>query len=151
MKKLLFPFLLFLTTFCFQPLLAQQPNAEYIGAKAKLGKYKAAYTLTTNDDKHIIHLLKNMQNALSDPRLKGKLKLELIVYSEGYKIYEKTGPYEAQLKQLLDMGVILTQCENSIIARKIDKKTLFPFISYVPSAQGEIIIRGADKWVIIQP
>lgn len=151
MKKLSILFFILLTTLCIQPLFAQQQNAEYAGAKAKLSKYKAAYTLTTSDDKHITHLLKNIQNALLDPRLKGKLKLELIVYSEGYKIYEKTGPYEKQLKELQDKGLILTQCENSIKARNIDKNTLFPFISYVPSAQGEIIIRGADQWVIIQP
>ena len=151
MRKLLLPILFILTIVCTQSLFAQQQNDLYTGAKAKLSKYNAAYTLTTSDDKHIIHLLKNMKNALLDPRLKGKLKLELIVYSEGYKIYEKAGPYEEQLKELKDMGVILTQCENSIIVRKIDKKTLFPFVSYVPSAQGEIIIRGADKWVIIQP
>ena len=151
MRKLLLPILFILTILCTQSLFAQQQNDVYTGAKPKLSKYKAAYTLTTSDDKHIIHLLKNMKNALLDPRLKGKLKLELIVYSEGYKIYEKKGPYEELLKELLNMGVILTQCENSIIVRKIDKNTLFPFVSYVPSAQGEIIIRGADKWVIIQP
>lgn len=151
MKKLLFPILIFLATLCTQSLFAQQQNLEYTGAKAKLSKYKAVYTLTSSDDKHIAHLLKNMQSALLDPRLKGKIKLELVVYSDGVRIYEKTGPFEVQLKELQKAGVILAQCENSIIARHIDKNTLFSFISYVPSAQGEIIIRGADKWVIIQP
>ncbi len=92
-----------------------------------------------------------MRNALLDPRLKGKLKLELIAYGDGFRVYQKAGPFEAQLKELREMGVILAECENTMIARKTDKNTLFPFVSYVPSANGEIIIRGADKWVVIQP
>ncbi len=155
MKRLLLPILFSLTTLCSLPLLAQQKqlqqNDEFTGAKPKLSKYKAIYVLSSNDEKHVTHLLKNMRNALLDPRLKGKLKLELVVYGEGFSVYNKTGPYEEQLKELKKMGVILAQCQNSIIARKIDTTTLFPFISYVPSAQGEIIIRGADKWVVIQP
>lgn len=143
--------LLFTTTLFAQPLFAQEPNGEYTGAKAKLSKYKALYALNSGDEKHIDHVLKNMMNALLDPRLKGKVKLELVVFGEGYKVYEKTGPFEAKLKELQKMGVILAQCENSIKARNIDKNTLFPFIGYVPSANGEIIIRGADKWVVLQP
>lgn len=151
MKKSLLPILLFLTSICTLPLFAQQQNDEYTGAKAKLKKYKALYVLSSNNDKDITHLLKNMRNALLDPRLKGKLKLELIAYGDGFRVYEKAGPFEAQLKELKEMGVILAECENTMIARHIDKNTLFPFISYVPSANGEIIIRGADKWVVVQP
>ena len=86
MKKSIFPILLLLTTICTLPLFAQQPNDEYTGAKAKLKKYKALYVLSSNDDKEIAHLLKNMRNALLDPRLKEKLKLELIAYGDGFRV-----------------------------------------------------------------
>ncbi len=156
MKRFLIPILFSLFTFCatlplFAQQLKEQQNKEFTGANPKLSKYKVLYVLSSNDEKHVTHLLKNMRNALSDPRLKGKLELELVVFGEGFSVYNKTGPYEAQLKELKELGVILAQCQNSITARNIDKATLFPFISYVPSAQGEIIIRAADKWVVIQP
>ena len=68
---------------------------------------------------------------------------------DGVKVYDKTGPFESRLKDLLQKGVILAQCENTLRERKIDKNTLFPFISYVPSGNGEIIIRHYEGWAIV--
>ncbi len=151
MKKSLLPILILLTTLCNKPLFAQQQNDEYTGAKANLRHYKALYVLNTNDDKRIDYILRKMQNAFLDPRLKGKLSLELIAYGDGVRVFEKNSPFEKQLKELKKMGVILAECENTVMARHIDKNTLFPFTSYVPSATGEIIIRGSDEWVVMQP
>jgi intracellular sulfur oxidation DsrE/DsrF family protein len=75
----------------------------------------------------------------------------LVVYGSGVKVFEKNGPYENVLKSLKARGVIIAQCENTIRKRHIDKATLFPFISYVPSATGEIIIRGSEGWTIVYP
>ncbi|MES2418280.1 MAG: DsrE family protein [Bacteroidota bacterium] len=151
MKKSLLPILIFFITLCGPPLFAQQHKDEFTGAKAHLKSYKALYVLNNGDEKHINGTLRNMRNALADPRLKGKLTLELIAFGDGVKVYDKIGPFEAQLQELQKKGVILAQCENTLRERHIDKSTLFPFISYVPSGNGEIIIRGADGWVIVHP
>lgn len=134
-----------------QPLFAQQQKEEFTGAKARLKGYKALYVLNNGEEKHINSTLRNIRNVLADPRLKGKLILELIVFGDGVKVYDKAGPFEAQLVELQKQGLLLAQCENTLRERKIDKNTLFPFISFVPSGNGEIIIRGADKWVIVHP
>ncbi|MBB2144306.1 hypothetical protein GM921_02300 [Pedobacter sp. LMG 31464] len=124
---------------------------EFTGAKADKKHYKALYVLNNSEDKKITGTLRNIKNALEDPRLKGKLEVELIVFGDGVAVYYKNGKYQETLLALAKQGVILAQCENTIKERKIDKKELFDFIHYVPSGNGEIIIRSAQGWAIVHP
>jgi intracellular sulfur oxidation DsrE/DsrF family protein len=131
---------------------AQQTDpAAFTGATAKFKNYNALYILNSNDDKKISGILRNIANALEDPRLKGKLHVELIAFGDGVAVYMKSGTYEQALKDLQAKGVILAQCSNTIKERKIDKNDLFPFISYVPSGNGEIIIRQYQGWAVVHP
>ncbi|HTM92012.1 MAG TPA: DsrE family protein [Flavisolibacter sp.] len=131
----------------------KQPNqpTAFTGAEAKLDGYKALYIINSSDDKRVKGALRNIKNALEDPRLKGKLEVELIVFSDGVEIYKKGSPYEETLLLLKDKGVVLAQCENTIKERKIDKSDLYPFISYVPTGNGEIILRHYEGWAIVHP
>jgi intracellular sulfur oxidation DsrE/DsrF family protein len=130
---------------------AQSDPTAFTGASAKLKHYDALYILNSGDEKKIKGTLRNLDNALEDPRLKGKLHVELIVFGDGVAVYMKNGPYEPTLSALLAKGVILAQCNNTIRERKIDKNDLFPFISYVPSGNGEIIIRQYEGWAVVHP
>lgn len=135
------------------PLFAQTAAHldSFQGAKATKKHYKALYVLNSGEEKKIAGIIRNINNALNDQRLKGKLEIELIVFGEGVAAYYKTGKFQEPLKDLSQKGVILAQCENTLRERKIDKKDLFDFISYVPSGNGEIIIRSAQGWVIVHP
>lgn len=148
MKKLSILFAIILV-YLVKPVIAQQHP--FTGARATLKSYKALYVLNNGDEKKITGTLRNIKNALADPRLKGKLSVELIAFGDGVKVYEKTGPFEQTLKDLQAKGVLLAQCENTVRERHIDKSTLFPFISYVPSGNGEIIIRHYQGWAIVHP
>ncbi|GAC1310132.1 MAG: hypothetical protein NVSMB24_26770 [Mucilaginibacter sp.] len=130
---------------------AQSNPAELNGAVATQSHYKALYYLDDADPKKIKGTLRNIDNALEDVRLKGKVEIELVAFSDGIAVYDKSGPYEAALLALQKKGVILAQCNNTVMERHIDKATLFPFISYVPSGNGEIIIRQAEGWATIHP
>jgi intracellular sulfur oxidation DsrE/DsrF family protein len=121
------------------------------GATASLEEYKAVYILNSGEEKKITGTLRNIRNALEDPRLKGKLKIELVVFGDGVKVYDKTGPFGGALKELHKSGVILAQCENTLRERKISKASLYPFLTYVPSGNGEVIIRHHEGWAIIHP
>lgn len=125
--------------------------AEYTGAVADKAEYKVVYQLDSDDPKLIKQTLKNMKNALEDPRLKGKLQMELVAYGGGTDVYRKTQPYEADLQALRDKGVIMAQCLNTMKQRNISKEELFPFVSYVPTGNGELIIRQAQGWAIVHP
>ena len=122
------------------------------GAEATKSKYRAVYQLNTADTSVISHALANIQNALNDPRLKGKLDMELVVYGGANILYRKDNPqYEKTLQNLQKQGVILAMCENTMRVRKIKRDDLFPFVSYVPTANGELIIRQEEGWAVIRP
>ena len=125
--------------------------ASYAGAPATKGHYRAVYQLDSNDPKLITQTLHNMKNALEDPRLKGKLELELVVFSGGTVVFRKDQPYEADVLYLQQAGVVLAQCANSMKAYKLTKEDLLPYISIVPTGNGELIIRQTEGWVLVHP
>ena len=151
MTKLTYLFALALLAIA--PAMAQtSETGAFHGAEATKSKYRAVYQLNTADTSIISHALANIQNALNDPRLKGKLDMELVVYGGANILYRKDHPqYEKQLQDLQKQGVILAMCENTMRMRKIKREELFPFVSYVPTANGELIIRQEDGWAVIRP
>ena len=126
-------------------------HASFHGAVANLKAYKALYILNNSDEKKIKGTLRNINNALQDPRLKGKLQVELVVFGDGVEVFKKSNLYDTALTDLQKKGVLLAQCENTIRERKISKDELWPFISYVPSGNGEIIIRQFQGWATVHP
>ena len=73
---------------------------EFTGAEAKLKSYKAIYQLDSNDPKIIEKAIRNINNALDDPRLQGKLQIELITFSGGTEAYLKSSSkFEEPLKK----------------------------------------------------
>ncbi|GAA4145634.1 hypothetical protein GCM10022216_29750 [Sphingobacterium kyonggiense] len=128
-----------------------QKNAEFVGATTHLKQYKAIYQLDSNQPDVVKKAFRNINNVLNDPRLKGKLQLELITFSGGTEVMLKDSPYEKDLKKLIDQGVIVAQCNNSLQERNLVKDQLYDFIGYVPSGNGELVIRAAEGWVIVKP
>jgi uncharacterized protein len=150
MKK--YTFILFAITFlAFAKPAHAQTDTTLTGATAKLSHYDALYVLNSGDEHKIDATLRFLSNALDDRRLKGKLHIELIAYSSGVKVYMKNGPYEKQLKELYDKGVTLAECNNTMHAMGLNRNELFPFVVYVPSGNGEVILRHYDGWAIVQP
>ena len=151
MKKI--TMLLFLALICFSSKSFSQTlkPGNFHGAKADLDSYKALYILDESNEKKMKGVLRNINNALDDPRLKGKLQVELVAFGDGVEIFKKSNHFDTLLLALQKRGVILAQCENTIRERKISKDELWPFISYVPSGNGEIIIRHYEGWATVHP
>lgn len=150
MKNLVKYFVIILAVASIETASAQS-NADFKGATASLPHYKALYFVDDTASAKIGMTLRNINNAIDDPRLKGKVEVELVAFAGGYTMFLKSGKYESQLKALQAKGVVLAECENTIRERKVDKATLFDFIGYVPSGNGEIIIRGNEGWTIVHP
>lgn len=129
---------------------AQQTPA-FHGAQAHKKHYNALYILNSGDTKHISGTLRNISNALSDPRLKDKLTIELVAFGDGVAVFEKNNVFDSTLQVLKNKGVILAQCENTVHERHIEKSQLLDYISYVPSGNGEIIIRQQEGWSTVHP
>lgn len=165
MKKIKFPTLLWTISLLFLPgmVLSQdagiaqtttpllQNPATFTGARASLDSYKALYVVNSSDEKRVKAALRNIRNALNDPRLKGKLEVELIAFGDGVEIYKRGSAYRTALEDLKGEGVILAQCENTLRERGISKSELYSFISFVPSGNGEIIIRQHQGWAVVYP
>ena len=128
-----------------------QKNAAFMGAKATRKTYHAIYQSDKNDPKVIEKTIRNINNALNDPRLSGKIQIELIAFSGGTDAFIKGGKYEEDLKALVEKGVIIAQCNNTLHERKISRDQLYDFIAIVPSGNGELIIRQAEGWAGIKP
>ena len=123
----------------------------FTGAKAVKPEYKVIFQLDSAKPSTIKKTLGNVRNVLEDPRLTGKVKVEFLANSMGYKVYLKGNPYKKALLALQARGVILAQCSNTLRELKVNKKTLYPFISFVPSAVGELTIREGNGWAYIHP
>ena len=151
MKKI--PFLLFVLVVCLstQGFSQSASPSDFHGAEATLKSYKALYILDQSDEKKMKMVLRNINNALEDPRLKSKLEVELVAFADGVELFKKSNHLDTLLTNLQKKGVILAQCENTIRERKISKEELWPFISYVPSGNGEIIIRQYQGWATVHP
>ncbi|RAJ75635.1 hypothetical protein CLV59_109249 [Chitinophaga dinghuensis] len=152
MKKLISLLALYcLTTGVSQAQDKLSQNKSFHGAVATAKSYKAIYQLDTNAPERIEKAIRNINNLLDDPRLKGKIQVELIAFSKGADAYLKTSGFEEKLIALINRGVIVAECENTLRERKIDKDQLYDFIAYVPSANGELVIRAAAGWSIVKP
>jgi len=116
-------------------------NKDFTCAKATKKAYHAIYQLDNNDTKVIEKTLRNINNALKDSKLAGKITIELIAFAGGTEAYLKGGKYEDDLKALVLKGVIVAQRNNSPIEKKITRDQLYDFIAVVPSGNGELIIR----------
>ena len=123
----------------------------FAGAQATHDHYGAIFQIDAGGQGAIKKTLNNIENLLHDPRLKGKLTVELIANAQGFDVYVKNNGFEDKLKELQKQGVILAQCSNTLRELKVDRKDLYPFISIVPSGMGEITLREAQGWAYIHP
>jgi len=130
---------------------ALENNKAFTGARATKKMYHAIYQLDNADEKIIDKAIRNINNALNDPRLAGKIKIELIAFGGGTDAYLKGSKYEEDLKALVQKGVVVAQCNNTLKQRKITRDQLYDFIGIVPSGNGELIIRQAEGWSVIKP
>lgn len=130
---------------------AEEKNRAFTGAQSNKKMYHVIYQLDNSDTKIIEKTFRNINNALNDVRLSGKIEIELVAFGGGTDAYLKGNKYETDLKSLVSKGVIVSQCNNTLKERKITRDQIYDFIAVVPSGNGELIIRQAQGWAIIKP
>ena len=138
---------------CALALLGAAPAqaASFSGAKATKGHYGAIFQIDEGGEATIKKTLNNIENLMNDPRLKGKIQIELIANSKGFATYVKNNGFEEKLKHLQKEGVLLAQCSNTLKELHVDRNDLYPFVSIVPSGMGEITLRESQGWAYIHP
>jgi intracellular sulfur oxidation DsrE/DsrF family protein len=138
---------------CAAVLLAAAPARadDFAGAQATKSHYGVIFHIDAGGPATIKKTLNNIENLMNDPRLKGKVEIELIANSKGFAAYVKNNGFEKKLRQLQEDGVILSQCSNTLRELHVDRKDLYPFIHIVPSGMGEITLRESEGWAYIHP
>lgn len=126
-------------------------NKVFTGAAATKKVYRVIYQLDNGDAKIIEKAIRNINNTLNDPRLMGKVKIELVAFSAGTDAFLKGSKYEEDLKALVQKGVIVSQCNNTLRERKLTRDQIYDFIAVVPSGAGELVIRQVEGWAVIKP
>ncbi len=119
-------------------------------ASAPLQQYRALYVINEAGPK-IKSIIGNITNVLKDPRLEGKLFIELLAFGDGIEMLLKSNNYEELLQPLIEKGVVFVQCSNTLTGRGISPEELYSFVHYVPSANGEIILRQYEGWAVVKP
>lgn len=145
---------LLIAVLCFTSIsifAQQKTNTAFEPAKAHKKYYNALYILNEAEDKKIKGFLRNINNVLNDPRLEGKLQIEVLTFSDGVEMYKKANSYHELMIALKDKGVLFVQCSKTMEERKIDKNELFDFVNYVPTGNGEIILKQYEGWAIVHP
>ena len=154
MRNIILSSIFLLSIFCLKAQDTKamlERNATFTGAEAHLSVYKVIYQLDSNNPDIVKKAFRNIRNLLGDPRLKGKVQVELISFSGGTEVMLKNSVYREELIDLIKRGVQVSQCSNSLQERKLEKSAIYPFVAFVPSGNGELVIRGAEGWVIIKP
>lgn len=121
------------------------------GAVADKAHYGAIFQIDSGDEAGIKKTLNNIENLMHDPRLAGKISIELLANSKGFNAFVIGNGFEQRLRHLQEEGVILAQCSNTLRELHVDRKDLYPFVSLVPSGMGEITIRESQGWAYIHP
>ncbi|MCY4778643.1 hypothetical protein ORI89_03195 [Sphingobacterium sp. UT-1RO-CII-1] len=130
---------------------ALQRNKTFTGATATAPLYKVIYQMDQGSDEIIKKTIRNINNLLNDPRLKGKVQVELVAFSGGTAAFKKDSGYEEGIRGLVEQGVLVAQCLNTLKERKIEKSELYDFLAYVPTGNGELVIRAGEGWSIVKP
>lgn len=128
-----------------------QENQKFTGAVATEDHYRAIYQMDSASPDIIKKTIRNINNLLTDPRLKGKVEVELVAFSGGTEAYRKGSEYQEAIEDLVAKGVTVVQCLNTLEERKISKSELYDFLAFVPSGNGELLIQATDGWIIIKP
>lgn len=99
--------------------------------------------------------MNNIKNQMSaDPGV----KITVVTHGKGVDFLldgaaDKNGnPYNIKVEELIAQGVDFRVCNNTLVGRKIDPKTVLPGAKIVPSGVAELAkLQNAEGYVYIKP
>ena len=124
-----------------------------LAGAANAADTKAVYHI--NDSEVAGVAMNNANNHLSaDP----SAKITIVTHGKGIDFLldgaaDKNGnPYNIKVEELMAKGVDFRVCNNTLVSRKIDAKTVLPGAKIVPSGVAEIgKLQNAEGYVYIKP
>ena len=134
------------------PMASAGPLAEAAAPSAS-AEEKVVYHI--NDSENATVAMRNVQNHIN---ASPDAKIVVVTHGKGIDFLltgaaDKTGnPYEPMVQGLKAKGVDFRVCNNTLVSRKIDPKTVLPEASIVPSGVAEIgRIQAKEGFVYLKP
>lgn len=134
------------------PMASAGPLAEAAGPSAS-AEEKVVYHV--NDSDNATAAMRNVKNHLNAAP---DAKIVIVTHSKGIDFLlqgaaDKNGnPYEPMVQGLKAKGVDFRVCNNTLVSRKIDPKTVLPEASIVPSGVAEIgRMQAKEGYVYLKP
>lgn len=134
------------------PMASAGPLAEAAGPSAA-AEEKVVYHV--NDSENATAAMRNVQNHLNAAP---DAKIVIVTHSKGIDFLlqgaaDKNGnPYEPMVQGLKAKGVDFRVCNNTLVGRKIDAKTVLPEASIIPSGVAEIgRMQAKEGYVYLKP
>ncbi len=103
-----------------------------------------------NDQNKVEATLRNIENLLEDSD--EDIEIELVVHSEAvYSFIENKINNLKKINTLIDKGINISICKNTLSNSNLKKEDFIPGISIVSSGMGEITRKQAEGWLYIKP
>lgn len=110
--------------------------------------YKILFHL--NDEVKVEDTLKNIVNLLKD--IEEEIEVELVVHSKAIYSFRKNKNVNKHIiDMLIDKGVTIVLCRNTLMDLNLTEGDFIPGISIVPTAMGEITKKQCEGWGYIKP
>lgn len=105
-------------------------------------KLEAVIQLDTPDQDTWSHVLQQIENLLQEDET---ASVEVVCSGRGVDLIRRDTTHASiELNHLASRGISFVACNNSLRQRAISQDELFPFVTIVPSAIGELIRAQRD-------
>jgi intracellular sulfur oxidation DsrE/DsrF family protein len=93
----------------------------------------------------------NVNNIIEAFKADGGVQVEVVFNGQGLNMLVKAkSEYETQLKSVVEKGVKLSACQNSMKRLKVTTDDLFPFAAQVDSGVAELVRKQESGWAYIK-
>lgn len=104
------------------------------------------------DEEKIAKLLNNVMNLLDDmEEVNEEITIEVLANADAVHVFKKENKdNQADFKKLVQQGVTICVCQNSLGSRDISEDSLVEDIKIVRSGVGELTRKQQDGWAYIK-
>jgi intracellular sulfur oxidation DsrE/DsrF family protein len=89
----------------------------------------------------------NVQKALGAKNV----EIEIVAFGPGIKMVTLDSAAASRVTEMVEQGVKVFACENTMHGLKLTKEDMNPSVGYVPSGVVEIMQRQLQGWAYIRP
>lgn len=94
-------------------------------------------------------VLRNVLNLRAD--LGPGVPVELVAHGPGVELLTGESCLDAEVRQVLDQGVRLLACRNTLASRGLAPDDLLPGVGMTPSGVGHLARRQLEGWAYVRP